>query len=87
MAAAGFPRDGRISDGGEGERGPALGAAQLIALVDIELVDFDFGIAFGAGGHSGLRSLRIPQRRDDREYSENVRKSATRGNARNALFR
>jgi len=24
-AAAGFPRDGRISDGGEGERGPALG--------------------------------------------------------------
>ncbi len=24
-AAAGFPRDGRMSDGGEGERGPALG--------------------------------------------------------------
>jgi hypothetical protein len=27
-AAAGFPRDGRVSDGGEGERGPALGGLQ-----------------------------------------------------------
>src|SRR5258706_5752010 len=33
------------------EVGAALGAAQLIALVDVKLVDFDFGIAFGAGGH------------------------------------
>ena len=30
----------------------ALGATELIALVDVELVDFDFGVAFGAGGHT-----------------------------------
>jgi hypothetical protein len=30
--------------------GATLRATELIALVDIELVDFDFGIAFGAGG-------------------------------------
>ena len=28
----------------------------LIALVDIELVDFDFGIALGAGGHTLLNT-------------------------------
>jgi hypothetical protein len=26
----------------------------LIALVDVELVDFDFGVALGAGGHTVL---------------------------------
>src|SRR6266540_1511667 len=30
----------------------AVRAAQLIALVDIEFVDLDLGIAFGAGGHT-----------------------------------
>src|SRR5207247_3915107 len=32
----------------------AFGAAQLVALVDVELVDLDFGVAFRAGGHSLL---------------------------------
>ena len=32
----------------------AFRAAQLIALVDVELVDLDFGIAFRAGGHGLL---------------------------------
>src|SRR5438445_202640 len=30
----------------------AFGAAQLVALIDVELVDFDFGVALGAGGHT-----------------------------------
>src|SRR5262249_46801616 len=42
------------------EIGATLRATELVALVDVELVDFYFGIAFGTGGHTGLRSLRIP---------------------------
>jgi hypothetical protein len=26
----------------------------LVAFVDVELIDFDFGIAFGASGHTVL---------------------------------
>jgi hypothetical protein len=42
------------------ERGPALGAAQLIALVDVEFVDLDFAVAFRTGGHGllGVCALR-----------------------------
>src|SRR5262249_56336561 len=34
---------------------PALGAAQLIALVDVEFIDLDFGVAFWARSHHILR--------------------------------
>src|SRR6516164_6536016 len=33
----------------------ALGAAQLIAFVDVELVDFDLAVTFRAGGHTSPR--------------------------------
>src|SRR6185295_2719193 len=58
------------------EVGPTLRATELIALVDVEFVDFDFGVAFRAGGHNRLRSLRIPPGGTDREYSDIVRGSA-----------
>src|SRR5262249_1400464 len=36
-----------------------LGTADLVAFVDVKLVDFDFGVALGAGGHkSSTRSVR-----------------------------
>src|SRR5205823_12406580 len=38
----------------------ALGATQVIALVDVEFVDFDFGIAFRAGGHTCSDRLEFP---------------------------
>src|SRR5205823_14765159 len=56
----------------------ALGATELLALIDVEFVDFDFGVAFRAGGHNRLRSLRIPPGGTDREYSDIVRESAMR---------
>src|SRR5436190_13901288 len=37
---------------GDFEVRPALGTTELIPLIDVELVDFDFGVTFGAGGHS-----------------------------------
>jgi hypothetical protein len=41
-------------DAGDFEVGSALGAAQLIALVDVEFVDFDLRFAFRARGHKLL---------------------------------
>src|SRR4029079_12197779 len=38
----------------------AFGTTDLVALVDVEFVDFNFGIALGTGGHNALRSLKIP---------------------------
>src|SRR6185436_1355384 len=38
----------------------AFGTTDLVALVDVKFVDFDFGIALGTGGHNALRSLKIP---------------------------
>src|SRR5262245_42480915 len=32
----------------------ALGTADLVAFVDVKLVDFDFGVALGTGGHTVL---------------------------------
>src|ERR1051326_30710 len=37
---------------GDFEVAPALGTTQLVPLVDVEFIDFDFGVAFWAGGHS-----------------------------------
>ena len=53
--------DGR--NAGHFEAGAALRAAQLIALVDIEFVDLDFGVAFRAVGHNLPRSLPGPSAR------------------------
>src|SRR5436309_11742790 len=41
-------------EAGHLEIGAAFGATELIALVDVELVDLDIGVAFGAGGHRVL---------------------------------
>src|SRR5204863_1945470 len=48
-----------------------LGTTELIALVDVEFVDLDLGVAFRTGGHHRLRSLRIPAGGSDREDSGN----------------
>src|SRR5205085_8412566 len=42
--------DGRKAD--NFQVGAALRATQLVAFIDVELVDFDFRVAFGASGHS-----------------------------------
>src|SRR5262249_3721818 len=39
------------------EIGAAFGATELVALIDIEFVDFDVGIAFRAGGHMPPRRV------------------------------
>jgi hypothetical protein len=44
------------------EVGAAVRAADQIALVDIEFVDFDFGITFRAGGHYMLLAGDAPLR-------------------------
>src|SRR6187397_845869 len=53
-------------DAGHLEAGPAIRAAQLIALVDVEFVDFDFGVAFRAVGHTLPRPLPNPPRKSSR---------------------
>ena len=35
--------------------GAALGAAQLVTPIDIELVDIEFHVALGAGRHSQIK--------------------------------
>src|SRR2546429_5131689 len=47
----GVELDGRQAD--YLEIGATLRATELVALVDVEFVDFYFGITFGAGGHTG----------------------------------
>src|SRR6185436_11481827 len=42
------------------EVGAAFGTTDLVALVDVKFVDFDFGITLGTSGHNALRSLKIP---------------------------
>ena len=69
------------------EAGAAFGATQLVALVDVELVDFDLGIAFRAGGHTVSDQLRILCQRDEREYNEPLRRSAISRNAAAGVLR
>ena len=42
-------------ESGDLEIGTALRTTQLVALVDVELVDLDLGVALRAGGHTLLR--------------------------------
>ena len=81
---------------GDFEIRATFGAAQLIALVDVELIHFDLRIALRAGSHTvlgardvgfGNRMGDVPEsaRQRDRDkcsdYSDNLCRSATRPSA------
>ena len=72
---------------GHFEVGAAVGAADQIALVDVELIDFDICVTFRTGGHtcswrerlarSSPALSRVPRLRKSSDYSENLINSAT----------
>ena len=86
VVVGGFELDGGRA--GHFEIGAAVGAADQIALVDVELVDFDIGVTFRTGGHTCSWRERLPgepvgSRRASHDcvkssdYSENLINSAT----------
>ena len=63
-------------DPGYFEIGAALRAAYEIALVDVELIDLDFGITFRAGGHTSSSTDRSRTR--DGQHSTVLREIVAR---------